>query len=42
MVTKIQAAEIAIASGANMLLTDLAHLSDALSGKDFGTIFTSN
>ena len=42
MVTKIQAAEIAIVSGANMLLTDLAHLSDALSGKDFGTIFTSN
>jgi glutamate 5-kinase len=42
MVTKIQAAEIATANGANMLLTDLAHLSDALSGKDVGTLFTSN
>jgi len=41
MVTKIQAAEIATANGANMLLTDLAHLSDALSGKDVGTLFTS-
>ena len=42
MVTKIQAAEIATANGANMLLTDLAHLSDALSGKDVGTLFTAN
>ena len=42
MVTKIQAAEIALASGASMLLTDLAHLSDALSGADVGTLFTSN
>ena len=42
MVTKIQAAEIATSSGASMLLTDLAHLSDALSGKDVGTLFTSN
>jgi len=42
MVTKIQAAEIAIANGASMLLTDLAHLGDALSGKDVGTLFTSN
>jgi hypothetical protein len=25
-----------------MLLTDLAHLGDALSGKDVGTLFTSN
>jgi glutamate 5-kinase len=41
MVTKIQAAEIATASGASMLLTDLAHLADALSGKDVGTFFTS-
>jgi hypothetical protein len=24
------------------LLTDLAHLADALSGKDVGTLFTSN
>ena len=39
MVTKIKAAEIATANGANMLLTDLAHLSDALSGKDVGTLF---
>jgi glutamate 5-kinase len=42
MVTKIQAAEIATTSGASMLLTDLAHLGDALSGKDVGTLFTSN
>ena len=42
MVTKIQAAEIATSSGASMLLTDLAHLGDALSGKDVGTLFTSN
>jgi glutamate 5-kinase len=42
MVTKIQAAEIATSSGASMLLTDLAHLDDALSGKDVGTLFTSN
>ena len=42
MVTKIQAAEIATSSGARMLLTDLEHLSDALSGKDVGTLFTSN
>jgi hypothetical protein len=25
-----------------MLLTDLAHLGDALSGKDVGTLFSSN
>jgi glutamate 5-kinase len=42
MITKIQAAEIATSSGASMLLTDLAHLDDALSGKDVGTLFTSN
>jgi glutamate 5-kinase len=42
MVTKIQAAEIATSNGASMLLTDLAHLGDALSGKDVGTLFTSN
>jgi len=42
MVTKIQAAEIATSSGASMLLTDLAHLGDALSGKDVGTLFSSN
>jgi glutamate 5-kinase len=42
MVTKIQAAEIATSSGANMLLTDLAHLDDALSGKDVGTLFSKN
>ena len=42
MVTKIQAAEIATSSGASMLLTDLAHLDDALSGKDVGTLFSSN
>ena len=42
MVTKIQAAEIATTSGASMLLTDLAHLGDALSGKDVGTLFTNN
>jgi glutamate 5-kinase len=42
MVTKIQAAEIATSSGASMLLTDLAHLGDELSGKDVGTLFTSN
>jgi glutamate 5-kinase len=42
MVTKIQAAEIATSSGASMLLTDLAHLGDALSGKDVGTLFTSS
>ena len=42
MVTKIQAAEIATSCGASMLLTDLAHLGDALSGKDVGTLFTSN
>ena len=42
MVTKIQAAEIATANGASMLLTDLAHLGDALSGKDVGTLFTAN
>jgi glutamate 5-kinase len=42
MITKIQAAEIATLSGASMLLTDLAHLDDALSGKDVGTLFTSN
>ena len=42
MVTKIHAAEIATSSGASMLLTDLAHLGDALSGKDVGTLFTSN
>jgi len=42
MVTKIQAAEIATSCGANMLLTDLAHLGDALSGKDVGTLFTSS
>jgi glutamate 5-kinase len=42
MVTKIQAAEIATASGANMLLTDLAHLGDALSGKDVGTLFSKS
>ena len=41
MVTKIQAAEIATSSGASMLLTDLAHLGDALSGKDVGPLFTS-
>lgn len=41
MVTKIKAAEIATANGANMLLTDLAHLSDGLSGKDVGTLFTA-
>ena len=40
MVTKIQAAEIATTSGASMLLTDLAHLGDALSGKDVGTLFS--
>ena len=42
MVTKIQAAEIANNNGASMVLTDLAHLADALSGKDVGTLFTSN
>ena len=42
MVTKIQAAEIATSSGASMLLTDLAHVEDALAGKDVGTLFTSN
>jgi glutamate 5-kinase len=42
MVTKIQAAEIATANGASMLLTDLTHLGDALSGKDVGTLFTAN
>jgi glutamate 5-kinase len=42
MVTKIQAAEIATSIGASMLLTDLAHVEDALAGKDFGTLFTSN
>ena len=42
MVTKIQAAEIANNNGASMLLTDSAHLADALSGKDVGTLFTSN
>ncbi len=41
MATKIQAAEIATANGASMLLTDLAHLGDALSGKDVGTLFTA-
>ena len=42
MVTKIQAAEIATSSGASMLLTDLAHLGDALSGKDVGTLFSKS
>jgi glutamate 5-kinase len=42
MVTKIQAAEIATTSGASMLLTDLAHLGDALSGKDVGTLFSKS
>ena len=42
MVTKIQAAEIATSSGASMLITDLAHVEDALAGKDVGTLFTSN
>lgn len=42
MVTKIQAAEIATSSGASMLLTDLAHVEDALAGKDVGTLFTAN
>mgnify|MGYP002628463941 FL=1 len=42
MVTKIQAAEIAISCGATMLLTNLAHLQDGLAGKDVGTLFTSN
>jgi glutamate 5-kinase len=39
MVTKIQAAEIATKNGATMLLTNLASLSKALAGEDFGTLF---
>lgn len=39
MVTKIQAAEIATANGATMLLTNLVNLAAALAGEDFGTLF---
>ena len=39
MVTKIEAARIATSAGTPMLLTSLAQSADALSGKEFGTIF---
>jgi glutamate 5-kinase len=39
MVTKIEAARISTSSGTPMLLTSLAQSSDALAGKEFGTIF---
>ena len=42
MVTKIQAAEIAVENGASMLLTNLDNLQAALSGSDVGTLFTAN
>jgi glutamate 5-kinase len=39
MVTKIEAARIATSAGTPMLLTSLAQSADALTGKEFGTIF---
>ena len=39
MITKIEAARIATSAGTPMLLTSLAQSTDALSGKEFGTIF---
>ena len=42
MVTKIQAAEIAVGNGASMLLTNLENLQAALTGSDVGTLFTAN
>jgi glutamate 5-kinase len=40
MVTKVEAARIVTSAGIEMLLTDLNHLEDALTGKDVGTRFT--
>jgi glutamate 5-kinase len=40
MVTKVEAARIVTSAGIEMLLTDLDHLEDALTGKDVGTRFT--
>jgi glutamate 5-kinase len=39
MVTKIEAARISTSAGTPMLLTSLAQSTDALAGKEFGTIF---
>lgn len=39
MITKIEAARIATSAGTPMLLTSLTQSADALSGKEFGTIF---
>ena len=45
MVTKISAAKIATASGADMVIAngnDVHHIDDIIKGKEVGTLFTAN